>query len=134
MEFNETFTFIATGLSFFDLSNTFIAAIGVLLVSSLFSGFLASNPTAVLLIIILRHLYPGNIPDVVLIAFLLGINLGGNLLPQGATCDLMTLNLAKKNRVEGFTYSSLLKTGGVFALFHIFLCILYLFVFYLITG
>ncbi|MHA1887568.1 MAG: SLC13 family permease [Promethearchaeota archaeon] len=134
MEFNGTFTLIATGLSIFDLSNAFIAAIGVLLVSSLFSGFLASNPTAVLLIIVLRNLFPGDIPDVVLIAFLLGINLGGNLLPQGATCDLMTLNIAKKNRVEGFTYNSLLKTGGAFAIFHIVLCIAYLSVFYLITA
>lgn len=134
MEFNGTFTLVSTGLSFFDLNNTYIAAIGVLLVSSLFSGFLASNPTAVLLIIVLRNLFPGDVPDLILIAFLLGINLGGNLLPQGATCDLMTLNLAKKNKVEGFTYNSLLKTGGAFAIFHIVLCITYLTVFYLITA
>ncbi|QEE17356.1 SLC13 family permease [Promethearchaeum syntrophicum] len=134
MELNGTFSLISTGLSIFNLSNIYVVSLGVLLISSLFSGFLASNPTAVLLIIILRNIYPGEIPNIILIAFLFGINLGGNLLPQGATCDLMTLNLAKKNNVQGFTYKSLLKTGGAFALIHIGMCILYLTLYSLFTG
>jgi len=82
----------------------------------------------------LRNIFPGDVPNIILIAFLFGINLGGNLLPQGATCDLMTLNLARKHKVEGFTYKSLLKTGGLFALIHIGMCILYLTIYSLITG
>ncbi|MHA1744834.1 MAG: hypothetical protein ACTSWW_02475, partial [Promethearchaeota archaeon] len=85
-------------------------------------------------IIVLREFFPSDVPDIILIAFLFGINLGGNLLPQGATCDLMTLNIAKKNNVKDFTYRSLLKTGGIFALLHIVMCILYLTAFHLITG
>ena len=134
MELNGTFTLISVGLGAFNLDKTYAVAIGVLLISSLFSGFLASNPTAVLLIIVLRNLFPAEVPDLVLIAFFFGINLGGNLLPQGATCDLMTLNLAKKNNVEGFTYNSLLKTGGIFAIFHIVLCLAYLTGYYLLVG
>lgn len=133
MEINGVFSLISLGLSIFNLDNVYVVSLGVLLISSLFSGFLASNPTAVLLIIILRNLFPGDVPDLVLIAFFFGINLGGNLLPQGATCDLMTLNLAKKNKVKGFTYKSLLKTGGAFALMHIVMCILYLTVYYWIV-
>ena len=134
MELNDTFSLISTGLSVFNMDNVYVVSLGVLLISSLFSGFLASNPTAVLLIIILRNIFPGEVPNIILIAFLFGINLGGNLLPQGATCDLMTLNLAKEHKVEGFTYKSLLKTGGVFALIHIGMCILYLTAYSLITG
>lgn len=134
MELNDTFSLISTGLSVFNLNNTYVVSLGVLLIASLFSGFLASNPTAVLLIIVLRNIFPGDVPNIILIAFLFGINLGGNLLPQGATCDLMTLNLAKEHNVEGFTYKSLLKTGGVFALIHIGMCIIYLTIYSLITG
>ncbi|WP_371806757.1 SLC13 family permease [Candidatus Lokiarchaeum ossiferum] len=134
MEINNAFSLISTGLSVFDLNNTYVVALGVLLISSFFSGFLASNPTAVFLIIVLRSVFPGEVPSVILIAFLFGINLGGNLLPQGATCDLMTLNLAKKNNVEGFTYNSLLKTGGLFAMLHIIMCIIYLTLYFLIIG
>lgn len=134
MEFNDAFSLISIGLSSLDLNNVYVVSLGVLLISSLFSGFLASNPTAVFLIIVLREFFPGDVPDIILIAFLFGINLGGNLLPQGATCDLMTLNIAKKNNVEGFTYRSLLKTGGLFALLHIVMCIIYLTAFHLITG
>ena len=130
MEINETFKLIADGLALFNLNNIYVVAIGVLIFSSLFSGFLASNPTAVLLIKILTNLYPGDVPDIILIALLLGLNLGGNLLPQGATCDLMTLNLAKKHNVENFSYKSLLKTGGAFAIMHIILCILYITFYY----
>ncbi len=134
MELNNAFTLISVGLSAFNMDNVLIVSLGVLLISSFFSGFLASNPTAVFLIIVLRSVFPSDIPDLILIAFLFGINLGGNLLPQGATCDLMTLNLAKKNNVEGFTYNSLLKTGGLFAILHIIMCILYLTAYYLVTG
>ncbi|MHA1673592.1 MAG: SLC13 family permease [Promethearchaeota archaeon] len=134
MEINDTFSLISQGLSIFNLDNIYVVSLGVLLISSLFSGFLASNPTAVLLIIVLRNLFPGEVPYIILIAFFFGINLGGNLLPQGATCDLMTLNLAQKNKVPGFTYKSLLKTGGMFALIHIGLCILYLTLYSLIPS
>lgn len=54
------------------------------------------------------------------------LNLGGNFLPQGSACDMATLELAKKNRVEDMNYKKLLKVGGLFALVHIILGILYL--------
>ncbi len=134
MELNNAFSLISKGLSVFNLEKTYLVSLGVLLISSLFSGFLASNPTAVFLIIVLRSIFPGDVPNIILIAFFFGINLGGNLLPQGATCDLMTLNLAKKHNVEGFTYRTLFKTGGLFAILHIIMCIIYLTAYFLLAG
>ncbi len=61
-----------------------------------------------------------------LIAFVLGVNLGGNFLPQGSAADMMTLELSKKYCVEDLTYKKLTKIGGLFALIHIILGIIYL--------
>ena len=74
------------------------------------------------------------VPVLVLMAFLLGINIGSNFLPQGAACDLIALNLAAKNKVEGFNYKTLLKNGSRITLFHIFNSIVYLTLFALFTG
>jgi Na+/H+ antiporter NhaD/arsenite permease-like protein len=64
-----------------------------------------------------------------LMGFTLGINLGGNFLPQGAACDMATLELARKHNVEGFTYRSLTIVGGIFALIHVLLGIGYITIF-----
>ena len=53
-------------------------------------------------------------------------NLGGNFLPQGSAADMMTLELSKKYCVEDLTYKKLTKVGGLFALIHIILGIIYL--------
>ena len=66
--------------------------------------------------------------------FVLGINIGSNFLPQGAAVDLMSLNLAKKNKVEGFNYKTLLRNGSIVTLFHIVNCIIYMSLYYLVTG
>ncbi|MHA1512138.1 MAG: SLC13 family permease [Promethearchaeota archaeon] len=115
--------------------NDLVSAIILLISIGVLSGFLAQVPTAIVFISILKNLYgftAGAVPDLILMAFLLGINLGSNFLPQGAACDLMALNLAKKNGVKEFNYKSLLKNGSLITLFHIFFSIIYLSIFYLI--
>ena len=67
-----------------------------------------------------------------LFAFIIGINLGGNLLPQSAACDLMTLKKAQDNNVENLNYKRLFKMGLIFAIIHILLLIGYLFILVLI--
>ncbi len=138
MEINGTFHFIIDKLEPILTGGIFWAALIVLIISSLLSGFLANTPTALIFIAILNSIFLKNsgdvVPNPILIAFLLGINLGGNILPQGAACDIMTLNIAKENKVEGFTYKTLLKKGGTFALFHIALSIIYIFFYCLVTG
>jgi len=56
----------------------------------------------------------------------LGINLGGNILPQGSAADMMTLELSKKYCADDLNYKRLFKVGGIFAIFHIILGIGYL--------
>ncbi|MHA1521756.1 MAG: SLC13 family permease [Promethearchaeota archaeon] len=116
--------------------NLFRISIGILILTSLLSGLLDDAPITIMFLPIIGNLlsnfnYPGN---PLFIAFTLGINLGGNFLPQGAACDMMTLELAKKNRVKGFTYRSLTIVGGLFAFLHILLGIGYIYLYMAIVG
>ncbi|MFW9821842.1 MAG: SLC13 family permease [Candidatus Thorarchaeota archaeon] len=110
--------------------NLFLLCIFVLVITSILSGFLDNVPVTVLFIPIISVLISPsglNLPEIpLLIAFILGINLGGNFLPQGSAADMMTLELSTKYCVEGMNYKKLLKIGGLFALFHIILGIVYL--------
>ena len=111
-------------------NNLFLLSVIVLILTSVLSGFLDNIPVTVLFIPIINVLIDplglgfSQIP--LLIAFILGINLGGNFLPQGSAADMMTLELSKKYCVEGMNYRKLLKIGGLFALLHIILGIIYL--------
>jgi Na+/H+ antiporter NhaD/arsenite permease-like protein len=108
-------------------SNLFLLCIFILIITSLLSGLLDNVPVTVLFIPILQVLIgAGFSSPPVLIAFILGINLGGNFLPQGSAADMMTLELSTKYCVEGMNYKKLLKIGGIFALYHIILGIGYL--------
>ena len=111
-------------------NNIFILSVIVLILTSVLSGFLDNIPVTVLFIPIINVLIDplglgfSQIP--LLIAFILGINLGGNFLPQGSAADMMTLELSKKYCVDEMNYRKLLKIGGLFALLHIILGIFYL--------
>jgi Na+/H+ antiporter NhaD/arsenite permease-like protein len=110
--------------------NLFLTCILVLILTSVLSGFLDNVPVTVLFIPIIHVLTTAtglNLPEIpIYIAFILGINLGGNFLPQGSAADMMTLELSTKYCVDGMNYRKLLKIGGLFALFHIILGIFYL--------
>jgi len=113
----------------------FLLSIFILVVTSILSGFLDNVPVTVIFIPIIHVLVSfGFSTTPLLIAFILGINLGGNFLPQGSAADMMTLELSTKYCVDGMNYKKLLKIGGLFALFHIALGIGYLaiitFIFY----
>jgi len=111
-------------------NNIFLLSVIVLILTSVLSGFLDNIPVTVLFIPIINVLIDplglgfSQIP--LLIAFILGINLGGNFLPQGSAADMMTLELSKKYCVDEMNYRKLLKIGGLFALLHIILGIFYL--------
>ena len=62
----------------------------------------------------------------IIFAFILGINLGGNFLPQGSAADMMTLEIAKYYCVHDLSYKKLFKVGGLFAVLHILIGIGYL--------
>ncbi|MHA2186389.1 MAG: SLC13 family permease [Promethearchaeota archaeon] len=108
-------------------TDLFLLCTIILVLTSILSGFLDNVPVTVLFIPIIQILITSGFSSIpLLIAFILGINLGGNFLPQGSAADMMTLDLSTKYCVEGMNYRKLLKIGGLFALLHIILGIGYL--------
>jgi len=112
----------------FELFNPILLSLILLVFISLISGFIANTPTALIFIPIIATLiddffFP---PVPLLFAFIIAINLGGNLIPQGAAADMMTLKVAQDSGVENLSYKRLLKSGAVFALIHIGCSLLYL--------
>ncbi|MFX1260031.1 MAG: SLC13 family permease [Promethearchaeota archaeon] len=129
--FKELFEWIP-----FEDYDVFIVALIILIAVSLISGFVANTPTALIFIpiidlLIVDHGFP---PIPLLFAFIIGINIGGNLIPQGAACDMMTLKIAQNNNVENLNFKRLLKTGSIFAFLHIVLSIGYLYLLVLLFG
>ena len=121
----------------FEVLNPFVLYLIILVLVSLISGFVANTPTALIFIPIIDVLitnYSQFSPIPLFFAFIIGINLGGNLIPQGAACDMMTLKIAQNNGVENLNFKRLLKTGAAFALIHIVLSIGGLFLMTLFFG
>jgi Na+/H+ antiporter NhaD/arsenite permease-like protein len=99
----------------------------ILLIVSVLSGTVANTPTALIFIPIIQSIINAGYPAApILFAFIIGINLGGNFLPQGAACDLMTLKIARDSGVENLNYKRLLKNGALFAGVHLIASIVYL--------
>lgn len=100
-------------------NNIYLAVIIVLGISSVLSAFLAGTPVTIILLPIVADIASGTaFPNPIIIAFIGGVNMAGNFLPQGSACDLLTLNMAKKCNVENLNYRRLLKYGGFFAIIH----------------
>ncbi|MFO8017107.1 MAG: SLC13 family permease [Promethearchaeia archaeon] len=100
--------------------NLFFLSLIILLSVSFLSGAVANTPTALIFIPIVGTLIDlGFAPIPLLFAFIIGINLGGNFLPQGAACDMMTLKIAQDSGVENFDKKRLIKYGGAYAIFHL---------------
>lgn len=120
----------------FNNFNPFLVSFIILISVSLISGFVANTPTALIFIPIIDFLINNEgfnaLP--LMFAFIIGINIGGNLIPQGAACDIMTLKIAQNNDVENLNFKILLKVGATFAAIHIALSIGYLMILTLISG
>jgi len=130
MEANGTIQFLETMLVTISQSNVFVLSVTVLIVTSVFSALLDNAPVTIIFLPIIKILFEhGNFGDMstpIIIAFVLGVNLGGNLLPQGSAPDLMTLEIAREYGVDDLNYKKLFKVGGLFALLHIVLGIAYI--------
>jgi len=126
---------ISTGLVSLSNNNIYIAVLITLGVSTLLSAFLAGTPvTIILLPIISAIVSEGFFPNPIIIAFIGGVNMAGNFLPQGSACDLFTLSLAKKYKVVNLDYRRLLKYGALFATIHFFIILGYTMVYTLILS
>ncbi|MHA1291575.1 MAG: SLC13 family permease [Promethearchaeota archaeon] len=128
MELNGTLLIIENLVESTAHKDLFLMCLIILIVTSIFSAFLDNIPVTVIFIPIMSVLIydVGFAMTPLMIAFILGINLGGNFLPQGAACDMVTLEFAKKNHIHQMNYKRLLKIGGLFALLHIIIGIAYL--------
>ena len=126
---------ISTGLVSLSNNNIYLAVLITLGVSTLLSAFLAGTPvTIILLPIISAIVSEGFFPNPIIIAFIGGVNMAGNFLPQGSACDLLTLSLAKKYKVVNLDYRRLLKYGALFATIHFFIILGYTMVYTLILS
>jgi Na+/H+ antiporter NhaD/arsenite permease-like protein len=111
---------VSTGLVSLSNNNIYIAVLMTLGISSLLSAFLAGTPVTIILLPIFSALIEqGFFPNPIIIAFISGVNMAGNFLPQGSACDLLTLSLAKKYKVANLNYRRLLKNGAFFAMTHL---------------
>ena len=127
MEVNGTLLLLENFIALITPNNLFLVSIFILILTSLLSGFLDNVPVTVIFIPVIQVLTStGLAPTPMLIAFILGINLGGNIFPQGSAADMMTLELSEKYCADDLNYRVLLKVGGVFAILHILLGIGYL--------
>ncbi|MCP4764231.1 MAG: hypothetical protein GY870_20830 [archaeon] len=128
MRVNGSISYIEDFIMSMSFESEFILCIIILVLTSIFSGFMDNAPVTILFlpIVELLILTPGFNSAPIIIAFILGINLGGNFLPQGSACDMMTLEISRKFCVNDLTYKKLFKVGGLFALIHIFIGIIYL--------
>jgi Na+/H+ antiporter NhaD/arsenite permease-like protein len=124
----------------FEVLNPFVLAFLILLIISFISGVVANTPTALIFIPIIGLLIEplptgfgfSSVP--LLFSLVIGINLGGNFLPSGAACDMMTLKIARDSGVDNFSYKRLFKMGAIFAVLHIGIAILYLLILVPIFG
>jgi Na+/H+ antiporter NhaD/arsenite permease-like protein len=128
MQANGTIGFIELLIENISGENEFVLALIILITTSILSGFLDNTPVTVIFIPVIRILV--GLPEFysfpIIIAFILGVNLGGNFLPQGSAADLMTLEIARNYDVKDMSYKRLFKVGGLFALIHILLGVGYL--------
>jgi len=125
---NGTLLFIEKLISNISAESEFLLALIVLISTSILSGLIDNTPVTIIFIPIVRYLF--NLPEFylgpIVVAFILGINLGGNFLPQGSAADLATLEISRDNQVNDMSYRRLFKVGGLFALFHILLGVGYI--------
>ncbi|MHA2035135.1 MAG: SLC13 family permease [Promethearchaeota archaeon] len=127
---------ISTSLVSLINNNIYLAVIITLGISSILSAFLAGTPVTLLLLPIISAIINEGIffANPIIIAFISGVNMAGNFLPQGSACDLFTLSLAKSYGVENLEYRRLLKNGAMFAGLHFFIIMGYTMVYTLFLG
>ena len=126
---------ISTNLVNLVNDNIYLAVLITLSLTSLLSAFLAGTPVTIILLPIFSALVgQGFFPNPIIIAFISGVNMAGNFLPQGSACDLLTLSLAKKYNVVNLNYKRLLKNGALFATIHFIIILGYTMIYTLILS
>lgn len=119
----------------FGMLPPFLIPIIVLVFVSVISGFVANNPVAVILLPIIEVLSKSAGSTVpIYFAFIFGLSLGGNLIPQASSVNMMTLSIAKEAEVDNLNYNRSLKVGSTFTLVHVGVALIYTIILTLIFG
>jgi Na+/H+ antiporter NhaD/arsenite permease-like protein len=85
--------------------NIYLAVLITLGITTVMSAFLAGTPVTIILLPIFSAIVgEGFFPNPIIIAFIGGVNMAGNFLPQGSACDMLTLSMAKKYKVVNLDY------------------------------
>jgi len=128
LQINGTIMFIEQIIENISAESEFILAIIILITTSVLSGLIDNTPVVIIFIPILRVLF--SLPEFylgpIVVAFVLGINLGGNFLPQGSAADMMTLEISRINKVRDLSYKRLFRVGSVYAMLHVILGVFYI--------
>jgi len=119
----------------FQELNPLVIPLIALIFVSIISGFVANNPVAVILLPIVEVLSSSVTSTIPLyFAFIFGLSLGGNLIPQASSVNLMVLKVAGDAKVDNLNYKRSLKIGAFFTLIHVVLALGYTVLLNLIFG
>ncbi len=118
----------------FETINPLFLYLILLITISLMSAFIANTPTTLIFIPIIEALInAGFSPVVLLIIFIFGIHLGGNLVPQGAVAHITTLNIAERSGVSNLNYKRLLKIGFPLTIIQLLIILGFVYILVLLT-
>jgi Na+/H+ antiporter NhaD/arsenite permease-like protein len=136
LEINGTTALIGNWVKNLTSSNLIIAILIVLLISSGIS-IISKTFTAIMFMGILQELFLTNFPNpldqtILIVTLLIGINLGGNLLPQASSHMLKTIDLIKEYQLAELNYKFFTKVTMRFTITNIVIGFLYLFLMTLI--
>lgn len=111
----------------FESMSTLLILLFIMIAVVAVMSFLPDTPTALLFIPIIEILIIENdaITIPLLFTFLIAFNIGGNLLPQGSSCDMLTLEIADDHKLNDVSFTRLLKMGGLITIIHLVMTFVY---------
>lgn len=123
MDLNGTILTISTFIQSITSENLLLSIIIILVVSSLISSFISKSLMAITFSTVLLQLFGVDFIEGVLsldqslqiMALIIGVALGGNLIPPAATHLLKTIEIAEENYVKGFTFRFFTKYTMLFS-------------------
>ena len=110
MTINGTIEMIQSGLSTL-IGGNLIIAIGIIVIfGSLLSSFVSKSLTAITFIAIVSNLFLDTFTNpmdqvILILAVNIAVLVGGNMVPQASSCILLTIQMAKSEKVPDLTYN-----------------------------
>jgi len=123
MDINGTIFTISVFIQGITSENLFLSIVVILLVSSIISSFISKSLMAITFSTVLIQLFgvgftlgaPTVDQSLQIMALIIGVALGGNLIPPAATQLLKTIEIAEENYVKGFTFRYFTKYTALFS-------------------